>query len=404
MKIKRTLVLFLAFLLVFSNGVMAAGPLKASKTKPTKQITTTDEIKKEDAEKSFKKTDKVRVIVEVEGEPAITYATKKGKKFSEIKETKKVELQAKAEDTQKAVKNQLNSKKVKMEYKENFSTIFNGFSGIVEFGKLKTIEKIPGVVKVTVSNEYERPIAEPEMKYSKELIEAQKAWDDYGYNGKGMTIGIIDTGIDPSHKDMVLTASGGLSENAIQSLASTNDLPGTYHTPKVPYGYNYMDENQEILDLGPGASMHGMHVAGIAGANGDEDNGGIKGVAPEAQLLALKVFGNDPEMASTWGDIYIKAIDDAILLGADVLNMSLGSTAAFVNPDDPEQQAIENAVENGIVMSISAGNSSHLGNGFFNPYASNPDIGVVGSPGLSYDSLQVASFEKQLHGYGCNNI
>ena len=40
--------------------------------------------------------------------------------------------------------------------------------------------------------------------------------------------------------------------------------------------------------------MHGMHVAGTAGANGDLENGGIKGVAPEAQLLAMKVFSNDP--------------------------------------------------------------------------------------------------------------
>src|SRR5690606_6627885 len=139
--------------------------------------------------------------------------------------------------------------------------------------------------------------------------------------------------------------------------------------------------------------MHGMHVSGTVGANGDEENGGLKGVAPEAQILGLKVFGNDPEMGSTYGDVYIKAIDDAIILGADVINMSLGSTAAFVNGEDPEQQAVTRATENGVLMSISAGNSAHFGNGFFNPYASNPDIGVVGSPGLSTDSLQVASLE-----------
>ncbi|MEI2401204.1 S8 family serine peptidase, partial [Paenibacillus phytohabitans] len=73
--------------------------------------------------------------------------------------------------------------------------------------------------------------------------------------------------------------------------------------------------------------------------------------------------------------------------------MSLGSTASFVDANDPEQQAVARAVDNGVLMSISAGNSAHLGNGFFNPYASNPDIGVVGAPGLSYDSLQVASIE-----------
>src|SRR5690606_32128193 len=84
---------------------------------------------------------------------------------------------------------------------------------------------------------------------------------------------------------------------------------------------------------------------------------------------------------------------DAIKLGADVLNMSLGSTAGFVSPEDPEQKAVANAVANGVLMSISAGNSAYFGSGFFYPFTSNPDYGVVGTPGVSYESLQVASFE-----------
>src|SRR5699024_5899022 len=172
-----------------------------------------------------------------------------------------------------------------------------------------------------------------------------------------------------------------------------HDLPGEFYTDKVPYGYNYMDENDEIRDIAEGASMHGMHVAGTVGANGDEDNGGIMGSAPDAQLYAFKVCGNDPEMGSTYGDIYIKAIDDAIKLGVDALNMSLGSPAGFVDEESAEQQAISRAVDNGILMSISAGNSALLGDGFYYPLVSNPDYGVSGSPGVAYESMQVASFE-----------
>ncbi len=371
----------------------AAGPVPV-KEERTNPVASQEQFTEEDTIK-YEATDKVRVIIEVEGDPAITFATKQGKKFSNLNENKKNELLNNVLKSQEKVKNQFASKKVKIEFKENFTTVFNGFSGVVEYGQIAAIEKLAGVANVTVSTEYERPDAKPEMKYSKELVEAQRAWDDYGFDGEGMIVGVIDTGVDPSHKDFVLTndEKGNLTKDDVDGAIAENGLLGKFHTAKVPYGYNYMDESQEILDLGPGASMHGMHVAGTVGANGDEENGGIKGVSPEAQILALKVFGNDPGMGSTWGDIYVKAIDDSIILGADVLNLSLGSTASFVSPEDPEQKAIERAVENGVLMSISAGNSAHFANGFNNPLASNPDIGVLGSPGLSYDSLQVASIE-----------
>ena len=397
MNLKRSLALVLVFLMVFSNSALAAGKptLTPDKSKAaTKVVSPT--IKVNNAEKNYKKTDKVRVIVEVDGDPAITYATKQGKKYSELSKSVKENLQKDILKKQDTVKSKFASKSIKMKFKQNFTTAFNGFSGEVEYAQIPAIESIDGVTKVTISHEYQRPEEQPDMKYSKEIVEAQKAWEDYGYKGEGMIVGIIDTGIDPSHKDMVLTDNSqeALKKDKVNALVAEKGLPGHFYTDKVPYGYNYADENDQILDLGPDASMHGMHVAGTVGANGDEEKGGIKGVAPEAQLLALKVFGNDPEMPSTWSDIYVKAIDDAIILGADVLNMSLGSTASFVLPDDPEQKAIERATDNGVLMSISAGNSGTINYGYSNSvFASNPDVGVVGSPGLSPDSLQVASLE-----------
>ncbi|WP_084375114.1 S8 family serine peptidase [Neobacillus soli] len=399
---KRSLPLLLILLMVFSSVAQAAtlsGP-QSSKAKQLAKVTQSlhkpsKSVTVKDAEKSYKKTDKVRVIVEVDGDPAITYATKEGKKYTELSKSVKTQLQTKVLDKQQAVKNQFAKKSINMKFKQNFTTTFNGFSGTVEYGQVPAIKAVDGVTNVTIANEYQRPKTEPNMKYSKEMIEAQKAWDSYGYKGEGMIIGVIDTGIDPSHKDMILTdkSKEALTKDKVASLVTDKGLPGKFYTDKVPYGYNYYDENDQILDLGPGASMHGMHVSGTVAANGDEDKGGIKGVAPEAQLLALKVFGNDPEMPSTWSDIEIKAIDDAIKLGADVVNMSLGSTAAFVDQDAPEQLAIQRAVDNGVLMSISAGNSNHIGDGYSNPLAQNPDYGVVGGPGNANSSLQVASIE-----------
>jgi lactocepin len=386
---KKSFAILLILLLTMSNAAFGAlGPKqqKASSSGP-KAIS--------EQGLDYDDKDKVRVIVELDAESGIEYANKKQTRYKDLEESTKSTLQSKALEDQDTVKGQMNKAKVDAKYLNSFTTVINGFSAEVEFGKIKLIEKLSDVQSVHIVNEYKRPVEQPEMIYSKELVQAQEAWRDYGYKGQGMVVGVIDTGIDSGHRDMVLSddTEVKLTEAEVQASVAENDLPGKFYTEKVPYGYNYMDQNAEIRDLGAGASMHGMHVSGTVGANGDEENGGIKGVAPEAQLLALKVFGNDPEMPSTWSDIYVKAIDDAILLGADVLNMSLGSTASFVLPDDPEQKAVSRAVENGVLMSISAGNSAHFGNGYDNPMASNPDIGVAGSPGISSESLQVASLE-----------
>jgi lactocepin len=396
---KKSSAILLTSLLAFSSvaaGAYTAGPVPVSPQleKVKREVTKSIPVGQV-AERAA--NEKVRVVVELEGQPAIAYAQAKGVKYSELSDSTKEQLEANALAEQKTVLSQLNTKKLGVKVLNQFTTVANGFSAEVEYGNIKFIEATEGVTSVRVANEYQRPTEKPEMLYSKELVEAQRAWDEYGYKGEGMVVGVIDTGIDPSHRDMVLSAETEeeLTKGEVDAVVAEQNLPGKYYTEKVPYGYNYMDNNDTILDLGSDASMHGMHVSGTVGANGDEENGGIKGVAPEAQILGLKVFGNDPEMPSTWGDVYIKAIDDAIKLGVDVINMSLGSTAAFVSPEDPEQMAIKRAVDSGVLMSISAGNSAHLGNGFYNPYASNPDIGVSGSPGLSYDSVQVASYENQ---------
>lgn len=398
MKIRKGFTLLLAILLVFSQFTFAAAaPLNTiDPANVSKNVQKHGEkLSKEELDELYAPTDKVRVIVEVEGEPAITYATQQGKRYSELSESTKLELQGEALSAQDAVKQQLTSNKVDMQFEHSFTTVYNGFSGLVEYRQLELIKQFDGVLDVTIATEYERPEVTPDMKYSKELVEAQATWDEYGYDGEGMIVGVIDSGVDPSHRDFVLTNedNAALSKKEVEQLVAENGLPGKYYSAKVPYGYNYMDENDEVRDLGPGASMHGMHVSGTVGANGDEENGGLKGVAPEAQILGLKVFGNDPDMGSTYGDVYIKAIDDAIILGADVINMSLGSVAAFVEDNNPEQRAVTRATENGVLMSISAGNSAHLGNGYFNPSSSNPDIGVAGAPGVATDSLQVASLE-----------
>lgn len=387
-------VLFLMMIVVLAFGSGFAGVSVKTAAAPASQepeVEVAEELlKPEDPEKN------VRIIVELEKAPAIEGATKKGLLYKEMPDASKENMEASIAANQKAVQTAIKKAAPSITYLENFSAVFNGFSAEVEAKQVEKIAQQKGIKAVYKATEYARPDVKPEMIYSKELVQAQQVWNDYDLRGEGMVVGIIDTGIDPTHKDMTLTdnATGELSKAEVDALLAENSLEhGKFFTEKVPFGYNYMDANNEILDLGPDASMHGMHVAGTVGANGNEETKGVKGVVPEAQLLALKVFSNDPLYKSTYGDIYIKAIDDAIKLGADVINMSLGATAGFVDSTDPEQQAVERATDNGIMVSVAAGNDNMLGSGFAPPLATNQDYGLTGSPSTAYDSLGVASFE-----------
>ncbi|WP_223592232.1 S8 family serine peptidase [Neobacillus bataviensis] len=359
---------------------------------------------KTSARDNLKATDKVRVIVEVDGQTPVEYATSQGVLYKELSEDKKSSIAAKAESQQKSVKDKIAAKGVTIKYKQKYSTAFNGFSGEMSYGDIAKVESVSGVKAVYLANEYKKPEMEPNLKTSHNFVQSRTTWQDAGFKGEGMVVAVIDTGVDPSHRDFKLTDTSkeGLTKTAVDKIVADKGLKGHFYTDKVPYGYNYYDQNNTILDLGPGASMHGMHVAGIVAANGDEANGGVKGVAPEAQVLAMKVFSNDPIYPSTWSDVYLAAIDDSIKLGADVLNMSLGDVAAFYQENGAEDLAIKRATANGIVCAMSAGNSNHIGDGWDDPFAQNPDIGVVGAPSLNPDGISVAASGNEAFLYQTN--
>lgn len=394
---RKLLSIILVIVLVLGSftSVMAAPKKSLKDNEMPYPKTTVRKLEVDPRAKGLKDEDSVRIIVELVDRPIIEHAYEEGVRFKSFSKDTVNALKESIVSAQESVKSDIETREIDIKYHESFMTVVNGFSGTTTFEEAKKIESIPNVKRVVLVNEYSRP--EPQMVNSKDLVNAALTWGELGYDGEGMVVAVLDTGIDPDHKDMILTNPGKAkySELGMSGLIDTKNLPGTYRTSKVPYGYNYMDNNQEILDLGPDASRHGMHVAGTVGANGDEENDGIKGVAPEAQLLAMKVFGNDPSMPSTFGDIIIRAIEDSVALGADVINMSLGSTSSFVVEDDPEQQAVAKAVRDGVFMSISAGNADKFGSPY-EPYASNPDVGVVGSPGLTAESMQVASSNNKL--------
>ena len=396
-KLRTIATIFLAVMIVSPNVIIAApnGAQSHSediqkniieraeniaKSKEYQDLFTKPDIDKETdvRNEAEDKNTEVRIIVELDSEPGLVYANQN--QLTLEKAMGKIEKSLIKE--QKNVQTSISKAGVKMAYLANYTASFNGFSGKVKAFEIEKIEKLKGVKNVYISDEYERP--EPLMTDSHGLIGSSETWD-IGYKGEGMVVAVIDSGFDVSHKDFIL------SEDTLPALnkenIKTSKLDGKYYTEKVPYGYNYYDENNIIKET-LGAS-HGMHVAGTVVANGE-----IKGVAPEAQVLAMRVFSNDPLYATTFADIYIKAIDDAIKLGANVLNMSLGSPAGFHKENSAVDVAISNAVENGVVAAVAAGNDRNIVYGHNSKaLAENPDVGLVASPGLAEGTVAVASID-----------
>ena len=131
--------------------------------------------------------------------------------------------------------------------------------------------------------------------------------------GKGVTIGVIDTGIDYLHEDLRRNYGGG--RDIVDGDGDPMETRGT----------------QGI------GTFHGTHVAGIIAANGR-----MQGVAPEATIIAYRALGSGG-MGTT--EQVVAAIEQAIKDKVDILNLSLGNNVN--GPDLPLSVALNNAVDHG---------------------------------------------------------
>ena len=348
-------------------------------------------------EQGVKADQQVKVIVETSDKAAIEREPNvKSARFSKAVKASEAEVKKTSEN----IKTKLNKENVKVDKEDEFSAVITGFSAKVKAKDIDKLRKQPGVKKVTTQMKAERPKggASPNLASAPGMIKADTLWDQYTFSGQGMLISIIDTGVDPSHKDMqMIDASEAKykNEDQVNKVIKENGLKGQWHSKKIPYGYNYADESQEIRDSGIGG-YHGMHVAGIVAANGDTKNEGVKGVAPNAQLLAMKVFSNDALVSTVYEEVWLKAIDDSVKLGADVLNMSLGMGSGYSREGvSPTNEAFNKAKKAGVVCAVAMGNdrvTNWGGEGKTN-LAINPDFGTTGHPAVADPSYAVASME-----------
>lgn len=234
----------------------------------------------------------------------------------------------------------------------------------------------------------------------------QGAWDQ-GYQGQHQVVAVIDSGVDVDHKDFQ-TMPKDPKFSADDMKKKISDLGyGKYVNEKFPYVYNAVDNENDHMK-GPDDEPHGQHVSGIIAADGhaDGDKEYVVGVAPEAQLMHFKVFGD----TTTALDI-AKSIIDATNLGADVIQMSLGGGVAANDPNIVDQRAVQYAIDHGVVVSISASNNgnaasvtdpSHLTKtddyeaggaaGNYEPFSSS----TVANPGAAQNAITVAAEQSGL--------
>ncbi len=276
------------------------------------------------------------------------------------------------------------------------STVLNAIQIKVAVKDLAAVSKVRGVKTVQVSR-----IIKPENTAANRATGVDRTWEAYKHTGKGLVIGVIDTGIDYTHADF----GGEGTTAAFEANDGAVIEPGTFPTAKVTGGYDFVGDDFGSDTEGSGIPKpdadpldcqgHGTHVAGTAAGDGvtadgatytgaynraalDQDFLVQPGAAPDATLKAYRVFGCDGGSPSS---IVIAAIDRAVDDGVDVVNMSLGSD--FGTDNGLEKTVIQNATEAGSLIVASAGNA---GGGAY----------IVGGPASINESLAVAAVDREL--------
>jgi subtilisin family serine protease/photosystem II stability/assembly factor-like uncharacterized protein len=290
---------------------------------------------------------KERVVIEL-SEPAI-FAQLIADDEKQLKAVDKQVIQStkhNLQNKQQAVLNEIEKANIHIDILHEYAFTFNGLALEVNSKEITGLENIPGVAAVHKDETFYINLED-----SVPLIGAPEVWDEedqdgQSLTGEGVTVAIIDSGIDYTHPDL------------------GNGFGSDY---KVVDGYNYINDNNDPMD----DNGHGTHVAGIVAGNGE-----VKGVAPDAKLTAYKVM--DSRGRGDMSDI-IAAIEHAAdpenPHRADVINMSLGASG---DENNPLSQASNLAVQSGVVVIVSSGNSG-------------PGKHTVTAPGNATDVLTVGA-------------
>ncbi|UAL46432.1 S8 family serine peptidase [Sutcliffiella horikoshii] len=306
-------------------------------------------------EVNLESDDKVSVIVEFKDKPAKTAVVEeaaKGKKVSLADAEQKADAAHETfkKDLQSIYQEDVKKKKDFYKIKRSYKHSLNGVSMELPSNKVEALLQSK-VVKAVWSNETVQVEPPVEQKSSDNTTETKRLTfpgvdqlHHEGLTGKGIKVGVIDTGIDYNHPDLKDAYKGGYD-----FVDNDNDPMETTYDDWKKSGY------AEINPLTGSTyyTQHGTHVAGIiAGQGKNNADYAVTGVAPEADIYAYRVLG---QYGSGSTEAILAAIDRAVLDGMDVINLSLGRS--YNDPLYVTSMALNHAVMAGVTSVVSAGNS-----------------------------------------------
>lgn len=285
-----------------------------------------------------------------------------------------------------------------------YSTIINAIAVKTTYGNFKKINKLDSVEDTILSDTFNRPKNANNATDTSSITNLVDVYEtgifnssSVNFTGEGTAVAVLDSGFDCSHSvfanhpNNLMITKTDVNEilNDTNAALWTKDieLSDVYYSDKIPFVYDYADKDPDVF---PYDSEHGTHVAGIIGGHDDR----ITGVAVNTQLVLLKVFPDLNEGAET--EDILAALEDAVLLGVDAINLSLGSSCGFAREEDGSKinEVYDKINESGISLLTAASNSYSSGYGGAQGNTNkvtNPDSGTVGSPSTYAASLSVAS-------------
>lgn len=403
----RLVASLLALMLTAAAGPVAAGPVDAKENRPILSQQVSAPAGRLDATVAAPPglSGRHHFVLEMADTPAaVLFAAQRAKSLGVAVAGQSAREQSiRVTKAQTALKEALAASKIDAQVIYQLRQVYNGVVVQADAKEVSRLAKLPGVAAVRYL-----PLQQLDHTATMPLIGATQAWSSYGLTGQGIRVGVIDTGIDYLH-----TMFGGNGNYQANDTLRIGDTPGFFPGSKVVGGYDFVGDHYNASSTDPAAYTpapdpdpmdcprvlgggHGSHVAGTVGGFGVNADGSTytgaydsslqldsmrigPGVAPHAELYALRVFGCTGSTAVTalaleWATDPNGDGDPSDHL--DVVNLSLGSS--YGTPDDPTAVAANNAAAAGVVVVASAGNSNDL-------------YYITGSPASATRALSVAS-------------